>query len=310
MNLKNGLGFIVTAIFSLSCNAKNISSQENIKPKIYKENDLWQSLKAFHPKKEKAFIIVTPSYNNAGKDEFYKKNLDSICNQNYSNYHIIYIDDASPDGTAACVENYLTKNKKTDLVTLIKNKERQGHMANFYNAIHSCPDDAIIVVVDGDDWLAHKNVLTLLNKVYSKANVWMTYGQFKTYPQNTIGLCRETPALVKKENSFRKCKWIFSHLRTFYAWLFKQIKIEDLCHDGVFFTSACDLAMMIPMLEMAGTRSQFIPDVLTIYNQANVLHIAGTRRAEQKRNAALVRLKPLYKPLLMRPKCIYKTTHK
>ena len=41
-------------------------------------------------------------------DKFFR-NLNSILQQDYSNYHIIFIDDASKDGTADVVRNYIRK---------------------------------------------------------------------------------------------------------------------------------------------------------------------------------------------------------
>src|SRR3989304_6153185 len=45
---------------------------------------------------EKPIVVVIPSYNNK---QWYQKNLDSVLTQNYHNFRIIFIDDASPDGT-------------------------------------------------------------------------------------------------------------------------------------------------------------------------------------------------------------------
>ena len=46
---------------------------------------------------------MVPSYKNA-KTMLYKRNLDSIFMQNYTNYKVIYIDDNSPDGTGQFVQ--------------------------------------------------------------------------------------------------------------------------------------------------------------------------------------------------------------
>jgi glycosyltransferase involved in cell wall biosynthesis len=43
------------------------------------------------------FCVIIPSYKNQDK---YLRNLNSILQQDYQHYHIIYIDDASQDGTA------------------------------------------------------------------------------------------------------------------------------------------------------------------------------------------------------------------
>ena len=53
---------------------------------------------------EKKIVILIPSYNNS---RWYKENLDSIINQNYSNYRIVYVDDCSPDNTGQLVETYI-----------------------------------------------------------------------------------------------------------------------------------------------------------------------------------------------------------
>lgn len=52
------------------------------------------------------FCIVVPSYNNY-KSRLYLRNLDSIFMQDYENYHVVYIDDASPDKTGEYVKKYI-----------------------------------------------------------------------------------------------------------------------------------------------------------------------------------------------------------
>lgn len=41
----------------------------------------------------------------------YLRNLDSIFQQDYQNYHLIYFDDNSDDGTGEFVEKYMEVNK-------------------------------------------------------------------------------------------------------------------------------------------------------------------------------------------------------
>ncbi len=52
--------------------------------------------------KENRFVIVIPSNNNK---DWYQKNLDSVFNQRYLNYRVIYIDDGSTDNTGTLVED-------------------------------------------------------------------------------------------------------------------------------------------------------------------------------------------------------------
>lgn len=220
-----------------------------------------------HKHEELPFIIIVPSYNNA---QWCIKNLESVCFQNYKNYHVMYVDDCSNDQTYTLVKDFIEKHNLWHKVTLIRNPTRMGAMANLYYTIHACPDQAIVVTVDGDDWLLDGNVLAYLNRVYSDSNVWLTYGQFID-TNGVKGWCHEIPENVLRENDFRHCSPM-SHLRTFYAWLFKQIKKEDLMYKDEFLVMTWDKAMMIPMMEMAGNRYKFIEKILYVYNAHNPIN--------------------------------------
>lgn len=232
---------------------------------------LWLGIffSAFLSADDKQIFIIIPSYNNS---RWYKQNIDSVLVQKYDHYHVIYIDDCSSDGTGELVQNYVQACGLSDRFTIINNTKRRGALANLYDAIHACQDDHIILTLDGDDWLADENVLTEINRVYQDENVWMTYGQFKTHPQQTIGFCREMPSSIVRGNFFREYDWITSHARTFYAGLFKKVALGDLLYEGSFFDVTWDMAFMYPMLEMASFHAVFIPKVLYVYNQENPLN--------------------------------------
>jgi len=219
---------------------------------------------------ENRFVIVIPSYKNK---EWCRKNLLSALSQKYPHYRIIYTDDCSPDGTADEVQNIIDSFDKDKRVTLVRNQSRLGAMHNMYNMVHSCEDDEIIVVLDGDDWLAHSGVLSRLNEEYNKG-VWITYGQYRSYPDNGLGCSRQFPQNVIDTNSFRRFRWCTSHLRTYYAWLFKKIREEDMKDNGSWLEMSSDLAAMFPMLEMAGHRQAFISDILYIYNYSSPINDA------------------------------------
>lgn len=257
--------------------------------------------------KEKLIVVVVPSYNNA---DWYVNNLSSIFMQNYQNYKVIYIDDNSEDGTADLVEEYVNKTGQSDRVTLIRNSERKGHAHNHIHAVSLAPDHAIIVHIDGDDWLrlddqARTDVFSMLNEIYEDPNVWLTYGSYYRYPYGNLGTCKEFPEEVVRENSYRDYQWVSSHLRTFYAWLFKQIDPTDFLYTGSnpefigkLWPAAVDLSFMFPMLEMANGRYRYVPDVIYAYNRANPLNLCiGDWQAVQRECATLVRAKTKYLPL-------------
>lgn len=211
---------------------------------------------------ELPIVVVVCSYNNA---EWYEKNLNSIFSQEYRNYRVIYTNDCSTDKTSELVSSYIKKHSLEDKVTFVQNESRQYQLYNTWRAVHTCDDHEIIMIVDGDDFLAHDQVMQRINYEYQTADILMSYGQFRHYHSNKIGFCKNFAPKIIRHKLYRKVRWISSHLRTFYAGLFKQIKKEDLMYEGEFFKAGADLAAMFPMLEMANRRMKCIHDVLYVY---------------------------------------------
>jgi len=220
------------------------------------------SIYAYDP----CFVVVIPSYNNAA---FYKENLDSVMNQKYEQFEVLYVADCCTDNTDTYVLDYVKNHPRKDKITVICNPVRRGALANIYMAVHRIPDDKIVVMVDGDDWLDNDMVLERIACEYRNPDVWLTYGQMRNLP-----LCREIEDYVYRNKSFRETAWVTSHPKTFYAGLFKRIKKEDLIdyRTGNFYSMTSDLAFMFPMLEMCSRKNiRFIPDSLYVYNMGNPL---------------------------------------
>ncbi len=242
---------------------------------------------------EKPFVIIVPSYKNA---QWYKKNLDSIFSQKYTNYRVIYIDDQSPDNTGNLVEQYLKERHLEHKCLLIKNNERRHAMANRYRAIHLCESSEIVINVDGDDWLATDHALAYLNRIYQNPNVWMTYGQFIRYPSNLPGHGHEIPKSIIKKNAFRTYGAIPTFLYSFYAGLFHKIKKEDLMYKGQFLQMAHS-AFMFPIIEMAGNHSCFVAKPLYVHNEDNPINDHKIDKNLQQFLSAHVKAKSPYKPV-------------
>lgn len=248
-------------------------------------------------------VIIIPSYNNA---LYYKANLDSVFMQDYSNYSVIYIDDCSTDGTGDLVQAYIDEHGLHDKIIFIRNPENVKALANMYRAVHMCADQDIIVELDGDDAFAHKHVLSKINTVFSTQEVWLTYSQFiNLWPdgKKSRGSAKPTPQEWVESREYRT-KWIWSGTRAFYAWLYKQIKIEDLMlptgpHAGKFFPVAKDGAVIYPMLEMAGPRFAFIDEVLLLRNFTPINDFRISKNL-QVIVGDYLRSRPKY-PLLERP---------
>ena len=161
-----------------------------------------------------------------------------------------------------------------------------------------CDEDDIIATCDGDDWWANDHVLSLLNKIYQDPSIWMTHGSLVHWPENKIIKQSSFPKDVINKNMFREYKWCASGLRSYYVWLFKKIKKEDLCYDGEFLSVCHDLAIMYPMFEMSGHKIKFIPDVLYIANRDTGINDFSAHNDLQKEFSKILRKeKTKYKPL-------------
>lgn len=245
------------------------------------------------------FAVVIPSYNNA---KWVEQNLESVASQTYPHYHVYYVNDRSTDETGHMADAFVKRRKLEDKFTICHNEERAGcPLANFYKIISKLPPDVVVVNLDGDDRLAGPTVLEKLAKVYKskKKKVWMTYGSFASEPAGYPNFCAPFPRHVLKENAFRSSPFISSHLRTFYAKLFQKIKKEDLFYQGKFCQLAGDVALMMPMLEMASKgHIHFMSDILYIYridNPLNEFRVDNNLlRVEIEKH---VRALPRYKPL-------------
>lgn len=254
------------------------------------------------------FVILVTSYNN---EKYVQRNLDSLVNQQSQfPYQIICVNDCSSDATGRLMDEYAAQFPSTFL-KIIHNTKRVGSaLENIYNVVHSLADHKIVVCVDGDDTLAHNHVLQRLEKAYEDTDIWMTFGRFVVYPAGEFwSLCAGYPDEVIRSRTFRKHSNVPSHLKTFRAKLFKQIKKQDLLDPaGGFYKKAWDMAMLFPMLEMCApaapekkNHSMFISDmVLYVYNFNNPISdfkVDGGR-LEQIKLDKYIRSLPPYEPLL------------
>lgn len=267
-------------------------------------------------------VIVTTSYNNM---KWIEKNINSILFQQYRNYRVIYINDASQDGTGNEVERLIKKarldyqvidfddyqsddiekttrcfaeavNHESHFFTLVNNVNRCGGLCNHYRAIHSCLDNEVIVSLDADDWFSNKNVLRRLNAVYQAPDVWFTHGSLIEHPSGSTNWCEPIPSEIIERNEYRKFKCP-SHLKTFYAWIFKKIELQDLLWNGKFFPMTWDMAMMYPICEMAGERHAFIKEINYVYNMENSLNDNKVDPYLQNELDRFIRNKPAYSRL-------------
>jgi len=242
--------------------------------------------------------IISPFYN---PGDFLDMCINSLLTQDYENYEVLFIDDASTDNSyskiPACTykvneKGEPEKDENGELIILEKHpllektkclsvqawraNIRATALPNLHAAIMNwCTDpDDIVVIVDGDDWLLNKSSLSYINNYYNdNPDCWMMYGSSRwtdgrrccssAYPEFEFKNLRAAPFRV-------------SHIRTFRAGLYHKIAEQDpdfscmMDKNKQFYKSCYDVALCLPMLEMAGfkhIKHNSIP--LYVYNRDN-----------------------------------------
>lgn len=228
------------------------------------------------------FIVVCTGWK---CEDFYQRCLDSIVSQNVSLRVSIRIDEApvSHGDNPIVVSKY----KNVDVFQM-NNLGRLGKLRNFISAMAlmgPSPDD-VICDVDLDDYLL-PNALRIVEKEYLRyPNLLLTHGSYRMEsgkPARFNG--RYT------SDDFRGSKFLASHLKTFKYKLFRNIKFNSLqSPDGGFFMTCADLALILPMLEMAGLdRIRHIKQCLYCYNDLNPLNDHKVHKQDQVDTTKFIR---------------------
>jgi hypothetical protein len=251
-----------------------------------------------------AFAIVVPTRN---ARPWIARCLRSIAEQQTSwPWRCLVIDDASDDGTVDEIERVLADLLQEGIgagFAFQRNSQRQTALANIVAGFESLgtrerPMD-VLMAIDGDDWLFGNRVLESLVSTYATSHCWITWGGLITWPQGEL-VTAPVPGDVIEAGSYRSQPWRTSHLRTFRSHLWHAIQDSDLRDvDGHYYESTWDMAIMFPMLEMAGERVRQMRDALYVYNCENPNSDHVVRRPQQLAFEAEIRAKPPYQPLLM-----------
>ncbi|MEJ7692546.1 glycosyltransferase family 2 protein [Daejeonella sp.] len=100
--------------------------------------------------KNQPFVsIALCTYNGS---EFLDEQLVSILNQDYCNYEVVIVDDASTDDTRTIISSYLQDSR----IRFYKNQENLGYAANFSKAMSLCKGELIALSDQDDIWLPEK----------------------------------------------------------------------------------------------------------------------------------------------------------
>ena len=247
-------------------------------------------------------LVLMPSYQVA---KWITLGINMLKLQSYQNWRCVIIDDHSTDNSYGIIEQQTYDDDRFEIRRNTKNNG--SSLANYIKGfdIANPKDEDIVVWVDGDDWLAHNFVLEDLVKIYQKNDVWMTYGSWKVYPTGEEFPARYTdiPDWVHKQNAYRQWTYVYSHLRTHKAFLFRNLNRQDLWDDNSqrYYSEGNDTAYLFPLVEMSGPEHIYRNEEISlILNRENPLNDAKINLEKQKQTEWIIRNKQPYSRLVRR----------
>lgn len=209
--------------------------------------------------------------------------INSLYNQSHKNWNaLIWLDGPTDGGLLASVSDQFKVN------TTYTNIGVCGSMYNGLNRLKSfrrIEPESPVGILDADDTL-YPDAIEKAMKKFANPDVWVTHG---SYIKNSKGSTTRVSKPYPKNAVVRKYKWRASHFKCFRYGLFAHLTKEDFMHNGAWMQAASDLALMFPVIELAGMdRVRFISKPIYHYNDNTG---CNTNRAEQKKCAKIVRRK-------------------
>ncbi len=180
--------------------------------------------------------------------------LKSLRGQSYANWLATVILDAPTDGSESIACRYATLDSR---ICVYVNKKHKGVAANMWHGMKLAdagPED-VIAWLDADDELPG-GALKIVAKAYEKKpELLATHGSYWR-----MDLKRRTKMSRAYNKSVRKESWRGSHLKTFKHKLMEHFPKKYLKDKrGKWYQASSDVALMIPVLELAGLdRVKFI----------------------------------------------------
>jgi FkbM family methyltransferase len=240
--------------------------------------------------REQQIVVISPFYNCS---KYIEKCIASVAAQDYDNYLHYLINDASTDDSADVVKTALS-NLPQELkgkFLLINNKENRGAVRNQIENIRPLDDDAIVMLLDGDDTLVNDNtVFSYYNSIYDGSTEF-TYGSCWSMADSIPLISQPYPQTVRQNKTYRQhhFNWIlpYTHLRTFKKHLLNSCEDIQFKDDaGQWYRAGGDGSVFYSLIEVADAdKVKCLQDVVYNYNDVNPLNDYKVNGQEQNKNA-------------------------
>lgn len=258
--------------------------------------------------------VVVPSRN---APDLLDRCLASLADQTGVEFDVCVIDDASD------ADHHDVARRWCDAQgwSLVRTDHRRGQLHARVVGFDELapPDDDVVVLLDGDDRLVHPGALAAIVGAHDDDR-WMTSGgcraesvvdeparrQRAVEMQAAIDWSREVFTTererVVRTNQYRRIPWFLWQPQSFRAHLLRRVDRDDFrTTTGGWHMATTDMAMLYPIVELAGGRVALLDDVHAAYS----IHGSNTdiERSARHRAAmsAYIRSKPRYEALVPPP---------
>jgi glycosyltransferase involved in cell wall biosynthesis len=217
------------------------------------------------------FYILIRSWN---AFEYFDRCCNSVLNQTYSHYKILFVDDCSNYTTEQ--KNYIRKKLTGHVVAF--NQTRKYAIRNAYEMIHryATKDNAIVFNLDCDDYLLTPDALATVAAVYAHKKPLFTYGGCIVFDENKKKAIQPQefdpyankpyPTKITTTINVRTLPFHPLHPRTWKVSLFKKIPKKNFFGPTGQWLKFCeDMAIFFPMLEKKPNRYAVIDQPLYMY---------------------------------------------
>jgi glycosyltransferase involved in cell wall biosynthesis len=184
------------------------------------------------------YIFLVTSYNCR---PYIDACITSLLLQTDKDFGIIFIDDASTDGTVDRIKSISADISNNHIIHV--NEERTGSAAwNQYQAVRKyvTNPNSKICILDGDDELYDELSFSVIKEA---ENFTM-----RKYEAGVLGFQGKIPNAGRAQPLYRTEEPY--HLRYFNAWLYKAVPESMYYKDGELIQAASDIAFIYPVIEL------------------------------------------------------------
>ena len=254
--------------------------EHGVVPDVQKGKPDWTSAIAdwMEPCRGEPFVFVVSGRNvPAGR---LRRCIESMVPQRGPRWGAVVFDDASEPMFA---EHFaIAWSDLEEYCTIVRNRRRQGLLANMATAIRTiCSNPAsVIVTLDADDALIGNEVLLRLAAEYERGADVTVGSMLRTDKATNYPVCFDRPHDHRGGN-------VWQHLRSFRKYLFDAIPDDALRLDGKYIELANDWAYMLPIVEMA-KNPVHITEALYLHEPSETGRDAAGKVARDKTVARIV----------------------